>query len=68
MKTNISVKILYFFRRSWLTQILREPLIEEFLPENFILGVLLNGSDPCFESKLKGTNWRVSFERHLNIY
>ena len=47
MKTNISVKILYFFRRSWLTQILRGPLREEFLPKYFILGVLLNGSDPC---------------------
>ena len=56
MKTNISVKILYFFRRSWLTQILRGPLREEFLPEYFILGVLLNESDPCFESKLRGTN------------
>ena len=56
MKTNISVKMLYFFRRSWRTQILREPLREELLLEYFILGVLLNGSDPCFESKLKGTN------------
>ena len=56
LKTYISVKILYFFRRSWLTQILIGPLREEFLPENFILGVLLNGSGPCFESKLRGTN------------
>ena len=31
-------------------------LREEFLREYFILGVLLNGWDPCFESKLKGTN------------
>ena len=52
MKTNISVKILYFFRRSWLIQILRGPL-REFLPEYFNLGVLLNGSDPCLESKLR---------------
>ena len=29
------------------------PLREEFLPECVILGELLNGSDPCFESKLK---------------
>ena len=56
MKTNISMKILYFFRRSWLTQILRGPLREEFLPEYFIFAVLLNGSDPRFESKLRGTN------------
>ena len=52
MKTNISVKILYFFRRSWLTQILRGPLREEFLPKHFILGVLLNGSDPCLNQNL----------------
>ena len=45
-----------FFCRSWLIQILRGVLTEEFLPEYFILGVLLNGSDPCFESKLRGTN------------
>ena len=56
MKTNISVKILYFFRRSWLTQILRGPLREEFSPEYFILEVLLNGSDSCFESKLRRAN------------
>ena len=56
MKTNINVKILYFFRRSGLTQILKGPLREQFLPEYFVLGVLLNGSDPCFESRLKGTN------------
>ena len=56
MKTNISVKILHFFRRSWLTQILKGPLRVEFLPEYFVLGVLLNGSDSCFESRLKGTN------------
>ena len=56
LKTNISVKILFFLYRSWLTQILRGPLREKTLPEYFILGVLLNGSDPCFESKLKGTN------------
>ena len=56
MKTNISVKIPDFFRRSWLTQILRGPLREEFLPEYFLLGVLVNGSDPCYESRLKGTN------------
>ena len=55
MKTNIRVKILYFFRKSWLTQILRGLLREEFLPEYFILGVLLNESDPCFESKLRST-------------
>ena len=47
MKTNTSVKILHFFRRSWLTQILRGPLRKEFLPKYFILGVLLNGSGPC---------------------
>ena len=47
MKTSITVKILYFFRRLWLTQILRGPLREESLPKHFILGVLLNGSDPC---------------------
>ena len=56
MKTNISVKILYFFRISWFTQSLTGPLREECLPEYFILGVLINGSDPCFESKLRGTN------------
>ena len=56
MKTNISVKILYFFRRSWLTQILRGPLREEFSPDYFILEVLLNGSDSCFESKLRTAN------------
>ena len=53
MKTNISVKIPDFFRRSWLTQILTGLLREEFLPEYFIPGVLLNGSDPCFGSKLR---------------
>ena len=55
MKTNMSVKILYLFRRSWLTQILRGALKQESLPEYFILGVLLNGSDLCFKSKITGT-------------
>ena len=61
MKTNISMKILYFFCRSRLTQILKGPLREEFLLEYFILGVLLNGSDPCFESKLRGTEQIARF-------
>ena len=52
MKTNISVKILHRFRRSWLTQTLRGPLREEFLPEYFIPGVLLKGSDLCFDLKV----------------
>ena len=49
MKTNISVKILYFFRRSWLIQTLRGRSREEFLPEYFIPGVLLKRSDLCFD-------------------
>ena len=51
MKTNIIVKILYFLRKLCITQPLRGPLREEFLTEYFIPGVLLNGSDLCFDLK-----------------
>ena len=56
MKTNISVKILYFFRRSWLTQILRGPLREEFFTEIFYSWSALKWIRPMFESELRGTN------------